>query len=764
MRDVSRPQHIGQPLSRQDGVAKVTGLARFTADIALPDMLFGTIVSATIPHGHVEYVDHTCAESQASVRLVLSAENQSAILPASADASSYNWFDRDITYDGQNVALVVAETQQAADEAARLIHVTYMPLPFVATLHDALADDAPPAGKGPNLEDPVEIYHEPADYQVGDVASGFAQSDVVVSTEYSLPSQVHNAFEPHVTVASWDGNCLTVYDSVQDIYRTRQQLADALGLAPQCVRVISQYIGGGFGSKLLPKSQAFLAALASLHLKRPVRVQLSRAQMSRNATHRPATLHKMRIGADSSGKLLGIEHIVWAGDSPKSSYYEMGAWTTRFLYACPNVRSKHWRVRINQGPPGHMRGPGKFQSQFALESALDELAHALALDPIELRRRNHTLQNPLTNKPYSAKRMLECLETGADLIGWQNRAVIPGERRQGSKCRGIGCAVAYYPYHANEAHAEVLIDGDGMITVHSSAVDIGTGTYTILAQTAAEALGAVPEDIAVQLGDSSFPFAPGSGASKTAASVAPAVYAAAQDARRQLIDAAQRLEHSPFADLPAEDLIIHVGRICYRHDMSRSLGIADLLATLGGGSIHGRGSWSEQDEKFTIASIGGQFAEVEVDSETGVVAVQRIVAVHDCGQVINPHLFQSQLYGGIIWGISHALFEEQLMDRQHGRIYNTNLWNYLIPTGLDIPQIDVVALDFPDYAANRLGVKGAGEIGITGITPAIGNAIFNATGVRLRKLPFKPSYVLNALLRTPAQSESPQSPLVLPQQ
>ncbi len=735
---------VGQAIPRRDGLVKATGTALYSFDRTLPDMAFGAIVSATIPHGRVARVDHSRALALPGVLLVLSCENQEPTPPRKEGGKPYVWFDREIVYDGQDVAFVVATTQAIADEAATLVDVVYAPLPHVATLRDALAGDAPQAGETPNVEDPGDIYGDPADYTRGDLDAGFTAAATVVTTDYDLLPETHNPFEPMVTLAAWQGDEVTVYDSVQYVMGARRSLADALGVEVERVHVIAEHVGGGFGSKLGIKSQAPLAALAAKIRGRPVRARLTRAQMNRNARHRPETLHRMRLGADAEGHLTAIDHEVWSGGAARGTYFETAAMATRFLYACPNVRSRHWRVRVNQNPPGAMRAPGEFQSQFALESALDELAAALGMDPIELRRRNHTETHPVSGKPYSTKPILRCLEEGARLIGWQRRATPPGSQRDGPIARGIGCAVAHYPLYSEEAHARVVIDADGHVTVSSSAVDLGTGTYTFMAQVTADGLGARLEDITVAIGDSDFPAAPISGGSMTAPSVAPAVLAAAEAARQAIIEAALALPDSPFAGAAIDEMTTAGSRVVRLSDASSALSFAEVAGA--SGAIAGEGAWHPKtDSPFEIANFGAHFAEVAVDVETGVVTVEHFVAVHDSGRVLNPNTYRNQIYGGVIQGISAALLEETTIDRRQGRVTNANLVEYLIPTSLDVGQIEVAWLDEPDFNANPLGIKSAGEVAITGVAPAVGNAIFNATGARLRTMPFRPRRVLAAL-------------------
>jgi len=741
--------YIGREMPRIDGMAKATGAARYTFDITLPDMVHGTLIGATIPHGRVVQVDASAALALDGVLLVLSVENTPPTPANGPKGKPYVWFDRTIVNDGQDVAFVVATTQAIADETATLIAVTYERLPFVATMDDALADGAPLAGDGPNVINPDDEGQEEdeldrAHYTRGSVADGLSAAAATIDVTYTTPPEFHNPWETCVSVASWSGDAVTVYDSTQNPHNVQKGVAAALGIAQARVRVIAEHVGGGFGLKLKATTQAALAANASLQLGRPVRARLTRAQMTRGTRQRPATRHHIRMGADASGTLTAIQHDLWTANSPNFSYWENAAQSSRHLYACPNVISRHWRVNVNQSEGWAMRGPGSMQNQFALESALDELAAQLGIDPIELRRRNEPTTH-ISGKPYAHRTVMQCLERGAEMIGWDRRAQPAGSMIDGPRRRGIGVAVAYWPVYRIRAQSGIEIDLDGRVHVRNSSVDIGTGTYTIMAQIAADGIGARIEDVTVTLGDTTLPQMPSAGGSWLASSGGMAVHNAALAAREQIIAAAIALPDGPFAGCTPADLTTSAGSVCRIDDFGRSLPFEAVMRAHGE-AISAIGTWSPRDATVELSDFGAHFAEVEVDVETGIVSVVRFVAVHDSGRVLNAKTFRSQLYGGVIWGISAALMEEMHMNPQHGRVANANLWDYIIPTALDIGTIDIAWLDNPDYDANALGAKGAGEVGLTGATPAIANAIYNATGVRLRDLPFRPHRVLPALL------------------
>lgn len=737
-------RYAGQPMPRLDGLAKATGTALYTFDRQLPDMVYGVVVGAAQAHARVVAVDHASALEMPGVLLVFSVENCPPTPARDDQHEPYVWFSREIVFDGQAVAFIVATTHTAAEDAARALRVSYDPLPHAATLAAAMAPDAPQVGASPNIVDPDDgklgdgLWD--ANYRRGDVQQGLQKADVALTARYTIAPEAHVPWETFATLATWDGSLLTIYESTQDPNGARDTIAAALALEPDQVRVLAEYVGGGFGAKFDPLPQAALAARATHQLQRPVKTWLACALGMRLGKHRPATIHDLQVGAAASGELTALDHLCYSAGSPGDSYYDMGAMTARFLYACPHVLSQHRRVNVTFTPPTSMRAPGGFQSQFALETALDELAHALALDPIDLRRRNHAAINPMTGKSYSSQQMLACVERAAALIGWDRRTPAPSAKHPSGVHRGLGMAVAFWPTFRTRSQTGVRIDAGGAIIVSTSAVDIGTGTYTILAQVAADAVGADLRDVRVQLGDTRHPAGAAAGGSMGASAASNATHVAGQAAREALITAALAIPDGPFAGCSAADLTTAWSQVLHHDDPQRALSFAAV--TRAAGEISVTGSWKPEKVDVELADVGAHCAEVEVDIETGMVRVLHFVAVHESGRVLNAQTFRSQLAGGIIWGISAALMEAMQIDRRQGRLLNAGLAEYHIPTALDIDQLTIEWFDEPDLHANPLGVKGVGEVGITGAAPAIGNAIFNAAGIRLRDLPFTPRRVL----------------------
>ncbi len=735
-----RPRYTGQGMPRIDGLAKATGAARYTFDLSMPDMVYGVVVGATIAHGTVRAVDHAPAQAISGVLLVLSAENCPPTPAPDPEQKPFVWFNPTIDFDGQPVAFVVATTRAAAEDGARALRISYDTLPHHATLRDGLAVGQSEDPDGGNITNDMWGAH----YRRGDVAVGWAESTTRIEAEYAIAPEAHTPWETFATLAHWTGDMLTVYESTQTVDGIRGQLATALGVNKDQVRVIAEYIGGGFGAKFDALPQCPLAAFAARQLGRPVKAWLSREQAFRLGRYRPATIHQLRIGATADGQLRVIDHTCQSQGAIGDDYYDYGAMTARFLYASPHVASVHRIVRTHFVPPTAMRGPGVFQAQFALESAMDELANQLGIDPIALRRLNQVFINPMTEKPYSTQSMLTCLDRGATLIGWGRRAPTPATPIRSGIRRGLGVAVAYWPTFRGKSTTGITLDAEGSVIIRTSSVDIGTGQYTILAQVAADALGVDPQDIVVRLGDTTLPTGIGAGGSMAASATANATHLAALALRERILTAALAMAESPFAGCVIEDLTIAGKHVTHRADKTRAITLA-TLARANDGAISTEATWKPEQTTTELADFGAHFAEVEVDCETGQTRVVRFVAVHDSGRVLNANTFRNQLYGGIIWGISAALMEELTVDARQGRMTNASLAGYHIPTALDIDDITVEWIDEPDTDANALGVKGVGEVGITGTAPAIGNAIANATGVRLRSIPFTPRRVLEAL-------------------
>jgi len=730
---------VGQRVPRTDAADKVTGRARYTADIVRPGMLHAAILRAPIARGRAT-LDVRPALAVAGVVDAITA----ADLERRIRFPGGSLFDTTITYAGQPLAAVCAETIDAARRGVAAIVAAYEPVEPLTTFDAAVAEGAPavrrssaaaaaPAdpSRSPNL-----TRSSPDIVERGDLGRGLADADVIVRRVYRTPVALHTALEPHGAVAEWEGDRLTIWESTQAVFRVREQVAAALGLSQSAVRVVKEHMGGGFGAKTSAGAYTYVAALLARRTGRPVRCINDREAEQTDSGNRPLTEQRVTLGARRDGLLTAIacEADVplgiggWEG-GPAGIYHE--------LYSCPNVRTVERFAFVNTPAMTAFRAPGHVEGAFGLECAMDALARELGLDPLELRRLNFAARDEKKDRPFSSNRLLECYDRGAAMFGWSDR---PPPSATGRVRRGSGMAAQVWGTGGGPpAYAIVKVNGDGSADVLTGTQDLGTGSRTILAQIAAEALGARLGDVRVVLGDTErTPYTGPSWGSMTTASVGPAVRAAADDASRQLIEAA-----SEILDVPARKLRAANGTIGTR-DGTASISFADLCERLGDVMIIGRGARGLNPEHTGLASFGAQFAEVEVDVETGVVRVLRIVAVHDAGRIINPTLAESQVEGGIIQGLGYALFEERILDNALGVPLNANVHDYKIPTIGDVPRIEAVLLDIPDPAANHTGARGLAEPPIIPTAPAIANAVADALGVEMTELPMTPWRVLRA--------------------
>jgi xanthine dehydrogenase YagR molybdenum-binding subunit len=747
---------VGQRLPRVDAGEKVTGRARFTADVQRPGMLYAVIRRSTIPRGRAT-IDLAPALAVPGVLDAIDATH----LERRIRAGGVGLFDPDIAYAGQPLAAVCGETLDAAEEGARAIVVSYEPAPFVATFAAAVADDAPRARPGSKSAggggSPNIARTSPSVAERGDTNAGLREADVVVHREYRTPVAVHTPLEPHGAVAEWDGDRLTVWESTQGIFMVRANVAKALDLPHSSVRVIKDYMGGGFGAKNSAGAYTYAAAILARRTGRPVRCVNDRDAEQTDAGNRPATVQRVTLGARRDGRLTAIlcEADIAFGIGgweapPTKIYHEM--------YSCPNVRTVDTFVYSNTSAMTAFRGPGHVEGAFGLECAMDALARELGMDPLALRLANYAEHDEEKNRPYSAKRLRECYAEGARRFGWNRKSGIgnPESRAAdrgvavgvdsrhpipGSRRRGTGMATQVWPTGGGPpAYAIVKLNGDGSADVLTGTQDLGTGARTIFAQIAAESLGARVSDVRVVLGDTErTPYTGNSWGSMTTPSVGPAVRMAAEDARRQLLDAAAEMLEVPASELAARDSIVTT------LDGAKSITFAEIGDRLGDLMILGHGSRGPNTRGVGIMSFGAQFAEVEVDVETGVVRVLRLTAVHDAGRIINPTLAESQLEGGIIQGLGYALFEERVVDQPLGRVLNPTMHEYKIPTMADMPHIDAGFIDRADPTANHTGARGLAEPPIIPTAPAIANAVADALGVDVREIPLTPWRVLAAL-------------------
>jgi xanthine dehydrogenase YagR molybdenum-binding subunit len=731
---------IGDPVDRVDGKAKVKGAAKYAAEFDIPSTATGVIITSTIPSGQIERMDVAAAQRAPGVIAVMTPANapklpqggKAAIHPPAGRALSLLQ-DTNVLYNNQPIAVVVAETFEQAQYAASMIGVRYRQskprLDFEAGF-----DEAHPGGHN----------DQPADISVGQFDHAIAQAEVTVDEIYRTPMENHNPMEPHATIAQWEGEKLTVHDATQYISGVQQTLARTFGIPQENVRAICPYTGGGFGCKGSTWSHVVLAAMAAKMVNRPVKIALEREQMFGPVGGRPQTHQHIVLGARRDGTLIALRHHVHSHTSVFEDFTEPSSAVSRMLYACPAIDTAQRLVELNVGTPTFQRAPGESTGTFALEIAMDELADKLKMDPIKLRLKNYAEKDPTSNKPFSSKHLRECYARGAEGFGWSKRKPEPRSMREGRELIGYGMATATYSANRSAASAYVQFEPTGRVTVLCGSQDLGTGTYTVMAQTAAATLNMSIDLIDAKLGDSKMPKSPVSGGSQTASSVAPAVQAAAKQAQLTLLTAVVADAGSPLHGSDPQQLDMQDGRIIRKGDANSGETFAAYIERNGGKPVGAMGS-AEPDQdtrQFSTHSWGAVFAEVAVDESLGMARVRRIHAVYDVGTLLNEKLGKSQLIGGIVWGVSLALHEDSHVDPRVGRIVNNNLAEYHVPVNADIGQIEVSVLNIPDSKFNPLGGRGIGEIGITGSSAAVANALFHATGRRFRTAPITPDLLM----------------------
>lgn len=698
---------IGQPISRIDGPLKVSGRATYAAEHwSLGQPLYGFIVGATIGKGRITAIDSSRAEHAPGVRMVMTHRN--APVQGKADPSIRSAYSRafpvldgaEVHHYGEPVALVVAATYEQARAAANLIEVAYATeqgrFDFVARLDQAYAPKAVNAGL-------------PTDSAVGDFDGAFEGADVKVNETYSTPYQFSQPMEPHACMVVPSNGALTVYVSSQIVGEARTAIASTLQMDQEHIRIVSPFVGGGFGSKLSIHSETILAALAARQLERSVKVVQTRQQIFQLLGCRPVTSQRVRLGATREGRMVALGHDVTMHTSPLAEFAEQTATSARPMYAAPNRLTRHRLVELDLPRGEDVRAPGEAPGLFAVESGIDELAVALSMDPIELRILNEPTVHPETGQPFSDRRLVECMREGARRFGWERRAVRPASLRDGRWLVGYGMAAAVRMQFQVKSKASVRMMPDGTAVVRSDITDIGTGTYTILAQVAAETLGIALERVRVEIADSSYPAGAGSGGSFGATNTCTAVYHACVALREKL----------SAGKVPAEGVEAEGEITSMRADPNY--------------------------KRYSIHAYGAQFAEVGVDADTAEIRLRRMLGVFSAGRIFNTKTARSQLIGGMTFGVSSALLEEAIVDPRTGAFINHDLASYLVPVHADIPAIDAVLLDGFDDKANVLGAKGVGELGNCGANAAVANAVFNATGVRVRELPITIEKVLPGL-------------------
>ena len=735
---------IGKPQRRIDGPLKVSGTAMYASDFHFPDLVYGVPVEATIANGKIQRLDTAAAEKMPGVRAIFHRANIGKIFRSVLGKGMEGicverrppFEDDVIRYYGQYVALAVADTFEAAKAAADAVRVTYN-------------KDKPNVNPDLKPEDDPEVVNTTygpehrLQSERGQPDAAFASAPVKLDQTYVTPSETHNPIELQGATAMWEGDRLTLYEESQAIFNMRGVLAQMFGLPKENVRVITKFVGSGFGSKLWPWTHCPLAVAAARQLRKPVKLVLSRKMTFQTAGHRARTQQRVRLGATSEGKLVSLMHDYTYERSMLDEYHENCGEATAYHYSVPNLRVKFGRARRNIGSPSDMRGPGAVPGLYATESAMNELADQLKIDPVQLRVLNEPKIDESLGVPFSSRHLLECLQLGADKFGWSKRTPEVGSMNRDGVTLGWGMATASWIAARFAAEANFQLRNDGTTRIACGTQDIGTGTYTILAQLAAEKAGVPIDKVEVALGDTSLPEGPVSGGSMATASVIPAVLEAADNAIKSLLTVATSTPGSPFTNRKNDELGFESGRVFVKANGSAGgvafgdlLQRADLRFVTGSGKSNATfGEEKKEKPKFSTHSYGCHFVEVTWQAEIARLRVNRVVSVMDAGRIINPLAGRNQIEGAVVMGIGMALLEHTIYDPQNGAPINSNVADYLMAVNADVPKLEVHFLDYPDMELNPLGARGIGEIGLAGIASAITEATHHATGVRVRELP-----------------------------
>jgi xanthine dehydrogenase YagR molybdenum-binding subunit len=738
--------YIGQEVSRIDGPAKVTGSARYSGEIGLPDLAHAQIVGAMIASGRITSIDTSEAEHAPGVAGILTQRNTPTVnrvplVPSllGGPAPGETFFpmqDDVIHYAGQPVAVVIADTLEQAQHAATLVRVSYAETLSVTTIDQ---------GRGDAYE-PEKIFGGliPGTVRRGNVEDGLASADTCVDATFRFAANHHNPLEALTTMAAWDDGQLTLYDSCQGIKAVQLTVAALLGISPSKIRVLTRYIGGAFGCKAMVWPHVTLTALAAQHVRRPVRLTVPRAQMFTSCGHREEQEQRIRLGATRDGRLTAIRHHKISVGSPFDDWAEPAFGAASRLYASPAYEGVHQLVRGNTMTPTFTRGPGEAVGVSTLECAMDELATELGIDPIELRLRNLTEIDPETGNPWSSYGLRECLRRGAERIGWADRDPRPGAERDGNWLIGTGMAAAAYPvvFFMRTQRARAHLYADGTAIMQTSAQEFGTGMPTVLSQVAADALGIGLADVRLEFGDTDFPAAGSFVGSSGAMMVSAAVHNAGIAVRDQLIGLAVNDDQSPLHGADPARITTAGGRMTLTDDPGTGEAYTSLMRRHRMNDAEAIGSWDPPDIPQGMMTFGAQFAKVAVDADLGIVRVRHMVGAFAPGRVLNPRTARSQLMGGMLWGIGQALLEGTRMDTSLGRWANVSLGDYLVPVNADAPDVDVELIEVTDRVTGPLGVKGVGEIGQVGAAAAIANAVYHATGYRVRELPIAVEHLL----------------------
>jgi xanthine dehydrogenase YagR molybdenum-binding subunit len=738
---------VGQQVNRVDGPLKVTGTARYSGEIALPGLAYAQIVGAEVASGRIT-IDTSQAERAPGVAGILTHHNTPKVnrvplVPSllggpAAGETFFPMQDDVIHYAGQPVAVLVADTLEQAQYAATLVRVSYAETPAVTTIDQ---------GRGDAYE-PERIFGGliPGSVRRGNVQDGLAAAELRVDATFRFAANHHNPIEALTTMAAWDGDQLTLYDSCQGIKAVQMTVAALLGLSLSKVRVLTRYVGGAFGCKAMVWPHVTLTALAAQHVRRPVRLTLPRGQMFTSCGHREEQEQHIQLGATSAGKLTAIRHHKISVTSPFDDWAEPAFGVASQLYASPAFEGVHRLVRGNTMTPTFTRGPGEAAGVFTLECAMDELASQLQVDPVELRLRNLAEADPNTGNPWSSSGLRECLRRGASRIGWAQRNPAPRSERDGNWLIGTGMAAAAYPvaFFMRTQRARAHLYADGTAVVQTSAQEFGTGMTTVLTQVAADALGIGLDDTCVEFGDTDYPATGSPVGSNGAMMVSAAVYNAGIAVRGQLIALAVGDAQSPLHGAHPAAVTVAGGRMTLADDPGTGETYAAVMGRHRMNDAEAIGSWDPPplDTPYGLLTFGAQFAKVAVDADLGIIRVRHLVGAFAPGRVLNPKTARSQLMGGMLWGMSQALLEGTHMDTRHGRWANASLGDYLVPVNADAPDVDVEFIEVDDPVTGPLGVKGVGEIGQVGSSAAIANAVYHATGHRVRELPIAVEHLL----------------------
>jgi xanthine dehydrogenase YagR molybdenum-binding subunit len=731
---LQREGYVGKPLDRVDGAIKVKGEANFSADIKMDNLAYAALVFSDITKGKILKINPTEAENAAGVLKVLSHESAQKIKPppvfdpsgdsegaAASDIAPLQ--DIRIYRDSQPIAVVIAETLEQAEYAATLLKVDYLSEQPVVSF-DALK---------PEAVMPSDVLGEEPEVDIGNASIALSESDSTVDNVYRTPRYNHNAIEPHATMAYWQGNNLTCYDATQNLYGVKNTLAEVFDLPPDQVRVISPFVGGGFGGKGAVWDHTILCAMAAKAVGRPVKLVLTRAGVFRLIGGRTPSEQRVALGAQKDGKLAALLHHGITATTEHNNFPEQFTFPARHLYACKNISLKQKIVNLDTIANTFMRAPGESIGTFALESAIDELAFKLQIDPIDLRGINAPVKDPVKGTPLSSNNKMDIFKKGAEQFGW-HRNQQPRSQRDGKWLIGQGVATAFYPVYRFPATARVQLNADGSAIVQAAAHEMGMGTATVQLQHAADRLGLSIDKVSFQYGDSCLPQSPVAGGSNQTVSIVASVTAAVEKLHRELLSRVGT--DSPLSGMSYSQIEAHKNGLYCKVEPSRGETYAVMLKQLGQETVEAEASSDMplEIQQYSIHSYGAQFCEIRIHEDSGETRVSRWLGAFDCGRILNPKTALSQFRGGIIMGIGMALTEETLFDERKGRIMNPTLAEYHVPVNLDIPHIDILYNDIPDEHT-PLGAHGIGEIGITGAAAAVANAVFNATGKRLRELP-----------------------------